>query len=154
MREFFNAAQRLRIAVFRLKHDARAQRRHQPALSRNAELGWKLTVCAGDDIEGHGVKGVQEVNRVKVVNNSPSIFEGVAVGRGSNIKWVNEVQEVNGVNEVKEIMSCKNAKKSNYLRSQGFWPIFFHFSFNKHLLKKTFMFDCQLFTFFILRIIR
>ena len=56
------------------------------------------------------VNGVQVVNRVKVVNNSPSILEGVAVGRGSNMKWVNGVQVVKVVNEVNEIVGAKMRK--------------------------------------------
>ena len=53
MRELLYAAQRLRIAVLRLKHDARAQRGGQTALSRNAELGREFTMCVGDNVEGH-----------------------------------------------------------------------------------------------------
>ena len=37
-----NADQRVRVAVFRLKHDARRQLRHQPALPRDAEFIRKI----------------------------------------------------------------------------------------------------------------
>jgi hypothetical protein len=50
MGELPNAAQRLRIAVLGLEHDARAQRRHQSALPRNSELRGELAAGAGDDL--------------------------------------------------------------------------------------------------------
>ena len=53
MRELLYAAQRLRIAILRLKHDARAQRGGQTALPRDAELGREFTMCVGDNVEGH-----------------------------------------------------------------------------------------------------
>ena len=50
MGKLLNAAQRFGIPELRLKHDARPQRRHQPALPRDPELRRELAANTGDNV--------------------------------------------------------------------------------------------------------
>jgi len=49
-------------------------------------------------------------------------------------------------------VGCKDAKKIKVSIQKAFLAISFHFLFNNHLLKKTFMLDIQLFKIIFLRI--
>ena len=46
--------QRVRVAVFTLKHDARG-RVGQSALPRDAEFGWEIAADTRDDMQGDGL---------------------------------------------------------------------------------------------------
>jgi len=48
VREAFDIADGFRAAKFRLKHDARCQRVHQPALTRDAEFFAEIAADIGD----------------------------------------------------------------------------------------------------------